>query len=252
MNKVAFFDFDETVFDGKSMFSFLSYFCDPVSLREVEHVGRTYTATINFVRNLQTGLPREEVNRSYYRIFRGLTRPHLKSLARSWYAGLAQPRENTSSQSSDWIFPWAKSEISRLKARGFSIVFVSGSFGEVIECFSKDLGVEAVLCAQLEECAGLLTGELVNEPIIGAGKVRAIRRFAQLKGINLDDCLGYGDHDSDLPMLEILGNATIVNPSLALESLARSRNWRVVFTDNAKHQNSSIESRENFYAVQSL
>jgi phosphoserine phosphatase len=64
---------------------------------------------------------------------------------------------------------------------------------------------------------GRYTGEVVR-PMIGEGKREAV--LALLRdhpgGVDPRECYAYGDHPSDLPMLECVGNPRVVggNPDL--------------------------------------
>jgi hypothetical protein len=44
-------------------------------------------------------------------------------------------------------------------------------------------------------------------------------------GYDLADCYAYSDSITDLPMLEAVGNPTVVNPDRALRKIAVERGW---------------------------
>lgn len=68
--------------------------------------------------------------------------------------------------------------------------------------------------------SGVLTGELVGPPMIGEGKRRAVRALlARRPAIDPGDCHAYGDHVSDLPMLQEVGHPTVVGGSPELLAL---------------------------------
>ena len=52
--------------------------------------------------------------------------------------------------------------------------------------------------------------------------------MADQKGYDLEQCYGYTDSISDLPMLEAVGHPVAVNPDRALESIARLRGWPII------------------------
>ena len=60
----------------------------------------------------------------------------------------------------------------------------------------------------------------------GEGKVEAIRALANQEGYALEHCYAYSDSVTDLPMLEAVGHATVVNPDRALRKRAIARGSR--------------------------
>jgi phosphoserine phosphatase len=73
------------------------------------------------------------------------------------------------------------------------------------------VGACRVLCSTPEIKWGRFTGRLIGRPVIGEGKREAVRRcLAEFPGHRPEDCIGYGDHASDAPMLEELGESVIV------------------------------------------
>ena len=81
---------------------------------------------------------------------------------------------------------------------------------------------DAILCTRPLTADGRYTGE-VETPVIGEGKRAAVRRaLDERPDIDPADCYGYGDHVSDLPMLELVGHPVVVGGDSELrEALAR-------------------------------
>lgn len=90
---------------------------------------------------------------------------------------------------------------------------------------AQDLGVEHLLVTQLEVLGGSFTGEVVGMPAIGEGKRLLVQRFLQHHQVDPAQCYAYGDHLSDLPMLELVGHPVVVARNDDLVTLARSRRW---------------------------
>ena len=60
---------------------------------------------------------------------------------------------------------------------------------------------------------------------------RSVRDHARDHGHDLDECFAYSDSYSDVPMLSVVGHPAAVNPDRALDRLARSYQWPVVYLD---------------------
>jgi HAD superfamily hydrolase (TIGR01490 family) len=85
-----------------------------------------------------------------------------------------------------------------------------------------------VCATQLEERGGRWTGEVEGEAVIGAAKARAVEKFARDQDVDLRRSHAYGDRWSDRAMLASVGHAVAVNPSAALENVARCQRWNVI------------------------
>jgi phosphoserine phosphatase len=78
---------------------------------------------------------------------------------------------------------------------------------------------------------GVYTGRPGGPFTYRAGKAEEIERVARERGIDLEESYAYSDSESDLPMLELVGNPVAVNPDSALLAIARERGWRVMHFD---------------------
>ena len=75
---------------------------------------------------------------------------------------------------------------------------------------------------------GRLTGRIAEPFVYGAGKVAAMRRFADEHDLELASSWAYSDSASDLPMLRAVGNPVAVNPDAELAVIAAEEGWRVM------------------------
>jgi HAD superfamily hydrolase (TIGR01490 family) len=101
-----------------------------------------------------------------------------------------------------------------------------------------------VCATQLEERGGRWTGEAEGEPVIGAAKARAVEKFAREHDIDLRGSYAYGDRWNDRAMLATVGHAVAVNPSAALEGVARCRGWNVIGWTDCEMPDQEKESEE--------
>ena len=125
------------------------------------------------------------------------------------------------------IFPAAIAEIQEHKAQGSAVVFVTGSLDFIVQPIADYLAIDSVLAPQLDERDGQFTGKLTTAPLIGAEKAKAVQAYAEQHGISLEESYAYGDSQSDLPMLECVGNPVVVNPGKALREKALSSGWEM-------------------------
>ncbi|MBV9214197.1 MAG: haloacid dehalogenase-like hydrolase, partial [Actinobacteria bacterium] len=69
-----------------------------------------------------------------------------------------------------------------------------------------------------------------------AEKAKAIEELAEREGIDLAASYAYSDSESDLPMLQAVGNPVAVNPDDALRAVARREGWRVMHFDRLRRR----------------
>lgn len=217
--RFAFFDVDETLIDMKSMFSFRAWYY-------AERHGAIGGAIADWIaqrrlrRLLAQGRERSDVNRAYYRAFRGHERGELAASARRWFA-------QASRQPGFYIAP-VLCALQRHRADGIEPVFVSGSALEIIEPLADALDVRHLLVNRMAVEQERYTGELLAPQTIGTGKREAVQAFLAAHGADGAQCYGYGDHLSDLPLLEAVGHPTVVAHDRAMAELANARGWPVL------------------------
>jgi len=121
--------------------------------------------------------------------------------------------------------------------RGHEIVLVSGMVKPVarmaamaLECELESRGLERevlVSATRIEERAGMFTGRVLGESILGEAKRRAIGNVARAMQIDLRESHAYGNSLRDQPMLDAVGHAHAVNPGKELAKTANLRDWAI-------------------------
>ncbi|PYC72366.1 HAD-IB family hydrolase [Streptomyces tateyamensis] len=208
----AFFDVDETLITVKSMFRFLRHYWRAVGRPEAEFD----TAWQYFQQLPSQGVPRSEANRRFYAQFAGDRVAELARYGEQWFAAeQAEP---------GFWHPQGLPALRRHQQAGHLTVLVSGSFPPCLDPIARHLGVDAVLCSRPETAEGRYTGELLT-PMIGAAKGQAARAFMAAHGLDPARCHAYGDHPSDLPLLEQVGHPTAVGSDPVLTAHADSHHW---------------------------
>ncbi|MEV8032971.1 HAD-IB family hydrolase [Streptomyces sp. NPDC086182] len=206
--RIAFFDVDETLIDTKSMFSFLEFhLADPDRYR---------AAAGELTRAARAGVPREETNRAYYRNYAGMEQTAVAESGRRWFA-----RER---QRDGFFHEEAVRELRRFRAEGCQVALVSGSFRACLDPIAEHLGADHLLCGEPEVVVGRYTGE-VRGVMIGEAKATAARALMKRSGARPEDCVAYGDHASDLPLLTCVGGAGVVGADPVLAEHADRFGW---------------------------
>ncbi|MEM1113545.1 MAG: HAD-IB family hydrolase [Pseudomonadota bacterium] len=125
------------------------------------------------------------------------------------------------------IYPESRALVDAHLAKGHTVGIISSATPYQVEPAAADLGVENVMCTQLEVENGRFTGSVVSPTCFGQGKVDAAEKLAGLVGADLDDSFFYSDSTDDLLLLERVGKPRALNPNNKLDRIARERNWPV-------------------------
>lgn len=101
--------------------------------------------------------------------------------------------------------PGARTLIRTLQRLGYVPAVVSGGFVEVLAPLLENLGVEYLAANHLEQRDGVLTGRIEGEIVDRPGKAAALRHFASLVGVPLQQTVAIGDGANDIDMLTLAG-----------------------------------------------
>ena len=114
--------------------------------------------------------------------------------------------------------------------QGHTVAIATSATRFQVAPLARELGIEHVLCTELEDRAGLLTGRVAGRTLWGPGKMRAVRTFAEGRGIDLAEAFAYANGDEDVPFLAACGRPRAVDPQPELAVVAEERGWQVLRT----------------------
>lgn len=216
----ALFDLDRTLISG---FSVQDVFVERILNREmgVREIGRT----VRDVASYKSG-------RSSFSEFVANTAKELagKSHAESMEFG----HEVFARRVAQRIYPESRRLVEAHRAKGHTLVVVSSATPYQVEPVAQDLGIYHRLCTQLEVVDGICTGEVVEPPCYGPGKLSAALELGAQVGYALDDAFFYSDGFEDVPLLESVGNPRTLNPDAKLTRYARRMGWPMARFDSRK------------------
>jgi phosphoserine phosphatase len=120
------------------------------------------------------------------------------------------------------LTPGARTLVRTLQQLGHSVAVVSGGFTSVIEPLINDLGISHYRANTLEIVDGKLTGKVIDPIIDRAAKATALRDFAAVEGVALEQTVAIGDGANDLDMISIAGLGIAFNAKPAVKAAAAS------------------------------
>jgi len=110
---------------------------------------------------------------------------------------------------------------------GEQVWLVTAAPIEMAGIIAARLGLNGALGTTAEHAGGVYTGRLRGELLHGAAKAAAVQALAQEEGLDLEQCSAYSDSFNDLPMLSLVGRPSVINPDRRLRRHAEGRGWQV-------------------------
>ncbi len=111
--------------------------------------------------------------------------------------------------------------------QGQRVWLVTAAPIEIATIIARRLGLTGALGTVSEHVDGVYTGRLVGEMLHGSAKAVAVRELAERFGLDLQRCSAYSDSYNDLPLLEAVGDPCAINPDSRLREHARAQGWRI-------------------------
>ncbi|AOI60907.1 HAD family hydrolase [Burkholderia diffusa] len=134
------------------------------------------------------------------------------------------------------VFPDAWRRLALHRERGDRLLVISASGEHLVGPIARRLGVADVIAIRLETTGDVYSGRTCGVLSYREGKVTRLREWLAQHGESLDGSHGYSDSLNDMPLLQSVRHAHVVNPNDALRNEAIRRqwvelNWRRVLAD---------------------
>lgn len=211
----AFFDFDRTLIDvesGRIGFKYL------YELGEIPifFLLKVITADFLYQRDIISDTRMSNIMLGFYR-HRILK--DFEDGAESFYQNFLKPR----------LAPLIAGKLRAHQQAGHLLVLVSASVRYLLTPVKNDLGFDHLLCTDLEiGLDGRLTGRPDGPICIDDHKRKAAEKLSEEIGIDLKRSFAYGNHHSDIPLLELVGNPSAVEPTVVLKKHAQRKGWPIL------------------------
>ena len=123
------------------------------------------------------------------------------------------------------LIPETVERIKRHQEAGVETWLVTASPIEMAAPIAKSLGMSGAIATTPEILDGIYTGFLSGPIMRGPVKAEAIRQLALERGIDLEASFAYSDSINDLPILAMTGKSAVVNANKELQRIAAKNGW---------------------------
>ncbi|SNY59406.1 HAD-IB family hydrolase [Paractinoplanes atraurantiacus] len=124
--------------------------------------------------------------------------------------------------------PEARDLVRAHLRRGHTVVVASSATRMQIAPVARDLGIAHIVCTELEEEDGVLTGRSTAGMLWGEPKAKAVRAFALAHDIDLERSYAYANGPEDIAFLSSVGHPYALNPHPDLCRAAGELGWPVL------------------------
>ena len=211
----AFFDFDQTLLDTESSRLGFKYLWER-RLISLGFILKVMAANFFYKRHWMSD---ERIAAIMLKFYRQKRLEEFQLGAAAFYQEQLKPR----------LAPNILKRVVQHHQEGHVLVLISGSIRYLLEPVVEDLGFDHLLCTDLEVGPdGLLTGKAKGPLCLDSTKRVLSEKLAEEAHIDLASSYAYGNHQSDLPLLELVGHPYAVEPTEPLKNVALKNEWPIL------------------------
>jgi HAD superfamily hydrolase (TIGR01490 family) len=150
--------------------------------------------------------------------FRGRAESWLEESCAEWFPRYVLPEVQQA----------GRHAVKKHREAGDFVAIVTGATRYVAEPVAAELGIDHVICSELElDDEGCFTGRIIEPLCYGMGKIERTARIAEQEGFLLEEASFYSDSITDLPLLEFVKAPIVINPDRRLRRVAQQRGWPI-------------------------
>jgi len=213
----AFFDVDNTIMQGASIFHLARGLHKRNFFTTREIVGAAWKQAYFRIAGVEDPEHVAEARASALSFIKGHRVEELESLGEEIFEETMAHR----------IWPGTRALAQLHLDQGQRVWLVTAAPIEIANIIARRLGLTGALGTVSEHVDGVYTGQLVGDMLHGPAKGEAILALAAREGLDLQLCSAYSDSYNDLPMLSLVGDPCVINPDSKLRDHARANGWRI-------------------------
>ena len=213
----AFFDVDNTVMQGASIFHLARGLHRRKFFTTRDIVGAAWKQAYFRVVGVEDPEHVAEARNSALSFIAGHTVTELEELGEEIFDEAMAHR----------IWPGTRALAQLHLDEGQRVWLVTAAPIEIAQIIARRLGLTGAMGTVSEHVDGVYTGQLVGDMLHGPAKAVAVNALAAREGLDLSACSAYSDSYNDLPMLSLVGHPVAINPDAKLRAHARAQHWQV-------------------------
>jgi putative phosphoserine phosphatase/1-acylglycerol-3-phosphate O-acyltransferase len=131
------------------------------------------------------------------------------------------------------VQPFAGGVFAEHRAAGRPIVLATTTPYDLVKPFADLLGLDDVIATRygVADDGDTYDGTLAGPFVWSAGKLEAVKEWADRNAVDLGESWAYSDSIYDVPLLSAVGNPVVVNPDPRMTIMAAARRWPTMHLD---------------------
>lgn len=125
----------------------------------------------------------------------------------------------------DQVYTYTRDLIAELKAKGYTLLAISGSHEELVSKIAQHYGFDDWIGTRYERSGAGYSGE---KTVASHDKESALKSLVGKHNVSWDDSYAVGDSASDAPMLRLVTHPIAFNPDQSLYDIATEVGWDIV------------------------
>src|SRR5688572_26107167 len=215
--RAAFFDVDNTVMQGASIFHLARGLHRRKFFTTRDILGAAYKQAYFRVVGVEDPEHVADARNSALSFIAGQTVKELEELGEEIFDEAMAHR----------IWPGTRALAQLHLDQGQRVWLVTAAPIEIASIIARRLGLTGAMGTVSEHLDGVYTGLLVGDLLHGPAKAEAVKALAAREGLDLGACSAYSASYYDLPMLGAVGDPCAINPDARLRAHAKEQGWRI-------------------------
>lgn len=142
------------------------------------------------------------------------------------------------------VYTYTRSLAKRLKAKGYTLIAISGSHTELVQHVAKQFGFDIWVGSEYERAGNRFTGKRI---IASHNKEQTLNQLIKQHGLSRTGSYAVGDSRTDAPMLAMVDHPIAFNPDQELFDVAQQHRWPIVI--ERKNVVYKLEPRDGSYVL---
>jgi HAD superfamily hydrolase (TIGR01490 family) len=212
----AVFDFDGTLIRWQLYHSIAD------KLAQLGHIDKSDFETVRNARlDWKTRKP-DSSFKSYEKTLIGIYEKALRSID---YQTFLRAAKEAANEHREQVYTYTRELLKELAAKDYTLLAISGSQTEIVEMVARHWGFDDWVGSEYKKKGEAFTGDVY---VASNDKEKALRQLIDKHGLTLQDSIGVGDSESDIPLLQMVERPIAFNPTKGLLEHAKNQRWEVV------------------------
>lgn len=203
-NKVAFFDFCDTLVDFQTGDAFIDFIREKTRHKKallLERI-RVFLIRVRFFAVLSKLFPTNNWHKKL-KLFqlRGITKKEIEHLSQMYYTECIKPH----------LITKIVEELKQYREKEYAIYIVSGGFSDYIVYFCKEFKIPPPIATNIKYKNDVCLGIMDGLDCMHAAKIDRIKEVLDLSKVDLENSVAYSDSITDLPLLTLVKDGIVVS-----------------------------------------